>query len=1273
MDRHPYTFCFNRLFANETKDILQSRKFIRMNTQFVLSLLLVTVVLFLLLRVQKAYEPFAPDLEAEMKAMYDVSRDTYIETGKKRYNRFSDPMDVFRPGITRNMTPEGVQQLDKKIYNAIVSKDLLPADPFHQLSKTGLAVTNTNVQERLPPESILLKAARKCETQLGRDKCSILGTKEYALCGVCIKEGTDVDEKNKDTHIGGLLVIPKDREMAEKIALDENTEPIYQATTGSCPPGFLFVDRKECEKAVNRQNCKEIGTTGGFDGGKTIEGKKMDSQGISCAACPISGPTTFIYENPEGANASKTGQRIYNIRLRAITPSGTGRNSFGVYGKPGNTTTTVLMASAQALGGNEVELNINGVYEGQHLEIKVIQEFPHRPVGKVEVFIADREGQEIQNDPEMKNLKGDGWAKGVYGFTKNMARNFCERIGTTLATADDLNNAYENGAQVCRAGHLEGAGLPSWPSQAFQKDGWCGTTRVNTWHDIPHGLAGAWCKGIKPPIGTYKNAMGQEISIYPWFMPYTFAKGAEPSQEDMITMNSQHGIDYQAPNYRGVCLQWETRVGDTTLRRLPVEPSIVAVMGQNPRTVTSDGQRLFNILRRFGTFHSSRMIASPKPAQASSILPNQFWIWNNMKGTSSKAIELSLTVEVPGIFANPQYVEDIPLCPRGPIVKTKNTLALLRESPCAKDGQAPGKYSIECLTSVFIGAGGDSYMGKLSPLVSSANMDKLRFKAPGEPRDLDEMMEYLLNLYSIASTGRDSNGILVGKTSKERRTMINEAGQAMLGIDIVSPCEEVKEDEQGNILLVAKQAPFDADCMDYLYTNAGKEDLIGGGTAPSNSKLGATYTNIADRFSGLRSSEKDKDREKHPFMACQRTGTLAPIDANGKPNNVIINRMNALAMAQGGSAHSIQKQFNDVYQLANKSLDGALEVSKEEAQQQQAAVQMCYGIDKAVSATSHTGCGVMARFVRVLRPQSGIWSRNNLDVSIQISQIQVFDGMGNELAKNKPTTTYKSLGWAPNSICPPKNAVDGNAFPRSVNNIFIDEYSNDDYSQFWMVDLGDVYEIRKVAYFNRTDCCNHRSLDMPIQLLDADKKVVAQQLLSEQSVTQFKETLEFSKADVTIPIPIANIVPGINVRFRTAVMHSGFLVPNQNKMASCIKIKGGDLFLLEQANFAVRKGLNEQMGAVSFESVKFPGLFLTAVQGSENMFLAAPGNPSFASFVVRPALNGAPSMVSLECFAKPGFFVKTNNRQAEVVTLQNMAGASNPHHTLSACFQIERV
>ena len=53
----------------------------------------------------------------------------------------------------------------------------------------------------------------------------------------------------------------------------------------------------------------------------------------------------------------------------------------------------------------------------------------------------------------------------------------------------------------------------------------------------------------------------------------------------------------------------------------------------------------------------------------------------------------------------------------------------------------------------------------------------------------------------------------------------------------------------------------------------------------------------------------------------------------------------------------------------------------------------------------------------------------------------------------------------------PQTAVDGDANPRSYPSIF---HSNEGAGGWWMVDLGANFNVRRVVYYNRRDCCSNR-------------------------------------------------------------------------------------------------------------------------------------------------------------------------------------------------------
>jgi hypothetical protein len=197
--------------------------------------------------------------------------------------------------------------------NAAMSTSELTASPGEP---TLLGVNREKVTAQMPPPNGVLTAAKKCESLKTRASCAKLDDPAFKNCGICIKGGSPYSEENPGKHIGGLLVLPEDRAFAEETAKEQGVKPIYEATVGSCPPGYLFVNRRECEREVNRADCKEVGESGGFAGGKTDEGLKVGLD--KCAQVPSAGESTYIYE-PKGNNTRK-----FRVNLRVLAPTGTG-------------------------------------------------------------------------------------------------------------------------------------------------------------------------------------------------------------------------------------------------------------------------------------------------------------------------------------------------------------------------------------------------------------------------------------------------------------------------------------------------------------------------------------------------------------------------------------------------------------------------------------------------------------------------------------------------------------------------------------------------------------------------------------------------------------------------------------------------------------------------------------------------------------------------------------------------------------------------------------
>jgi hypothetical protein len=656
------------------------------------------------------------------------NRDVYIRRSKERYNKFSDTNDVTKGNFAGANDPYEMEIANRELQEVSQTADL-QADPT---APTLQGIKNIGTQYKVAPPSILLADARRCEAKKGRDACSALGTGKMKECGVCIKGGTSYGEPDKEgQHIGGMLILGDEKYMAEEEARNTGGAPLYNPTLGECPEGYFFVDKAACTKAVNRQDCKEAGESGGFEGGKNIEGKTVIDK---CAAAPLAGDTIYVFE---------TKGRKFDVFLRIIPPSGITVN-VDVNGKKGSF-------------DKESRLRISKVTEGQQLTVSITE-----------------------------------------------AKSYVSKDGVER---------------------------------------------------------------------------------------------------------------------RGILLQWEDESGR---RKGNFESSLIAVNGAK-----GGEDRIFPNLRKLGTYAQSVQIAEPRGTDGSKMLLTTPWLWGNVATVQT----VNFAAKVPGTFADPIYPEDRPIVPYGPLIAQKSTLELLRAGPCMKPDQKPGKYGATCLKTLFIGAGGDYYRGKLV----SDGLDKLNTIGDGSAETISN---YLSGLYTVATRGKTPTGM------KASMVEINDAAMKMFGMEIVSPCEDIMEDEEGRIMLVPKMGGLDADCLDYLWMNTGNDRSRGNEDPTRNTNLKNTYTWIWDRYSGLRSKEgTKKEREANPFTACQRTGTLAPKNASGRVNDAAVYEANSK-----GSLENIQNYYNKIHYEAN-FIGGTGTVAQSKRAEHDAALEKCYGVKRSGSAT----------------------------------------------------------------------------------------------------------------------------------------------------------------------------------------------------------------------------------------------------------------------------------------------------------------------------------
>lgn len=362
---------------------------------------------------------------------------------------------------------------------------------------------------------------------------------------------------------------------------------------------------------------------------------------------------------------------------------------------------------------------------------------------------------------------------------------------------------------------------------------------------------------------------------------------------------------------RAVIIQYESTDGRRVSR---IESSITKLNG-----VMRDTEGNISVMRKYGTYASSGVILLPRPSSGSKILTDSAWFWGAGGGA-----KLTLDISVPGTFLDPVYSEDNVLTPSGALISKKSTFDMLRISPCEKADQKPGKYSLACLKTLFTSAGGDPYRGKL------ANDGMLELNKIGDGTAAS-ISTYLDGLYNIATRGKTREGM------KATMTEINDAAMKMFGFELVSPCEDIYEDERGTIGLMPKVGGLDADCLDYLWTNTGNDRSRGDEDRSRNTSLKNTYVSIFDRYSGLRAGEGSAaERAAAPFATCTRAGTLSPKNTRGAVNAGAA----SLANSKGGVA-AVQDFYNSVYKAANYK--GGSAATKEE---HASALLQCYGIQR---------------------------------------------------------------------------------------------------------------------------------------------------------------------------------------------------------------------------------------------------------------------------------------------------------------------------------------
>lgn len=323
-------------------------------------------------------------------------------------------------------------------------------------SDTNTTTTVLSTSGKLPGRNKIAVQASFCESKVGVGSCALLDDPAFSKsCGVCIKGGTRSIDQTTGEWKGGLYMDSEDHERSKV----EKLPP--QPSAGACPPGYFFVDRASCEKGVNRLECSEAGTAGGWNG------PSASLVNSKCAECSPGGP--FLYD---------TKKRPFLVQLRCLAPAGTGLTTIKLLRKG------TLIGSIELNGTEQVLVSSETVIEGDALELEVVQEVATHTTGQAEVYAVGRPG---------------------YSFTQNTATMMCKSLGARLATTGELEEAQSAGADWCASGHVSD-GPPIYPIQVSRSG--CGATGINTYGTISD-LRVATCYGIKP-------ASTESTKIYPF-------------------------------------------------------------------------------------------------------------------------------------------------------------------------------------------------------------------------------------------------------------------------------------------------------------------------------------------------------------------------------------------------------------------------------------------------------------------------------------------------------------------------------------------------------------------------------------------------------------------------------------------------------------------------------------------------------------------------------------------------------------------------------------
>lgn len=459
--------------------------------------------------------------------------------------------------------------------------------------------------------------------------------------------------------------------------------------------------------------------------------------------------------------------------------------------------------------------------------------------------------------------------------------------------------------------------------------------------------------------------------------------------------------------------------------------------------------------------------------------------------------------------------EEVSRCTAGPYVTTPDAASFLDSDPCYKKGTGPGNYNLECLQNM-VDANGCFSDGKGYP--KDPTTAAVLLMAPsGQPRTISEIADFIYEQAVITATGVDMAGNTLTLPQQSKASVF------CTGIPITSPCDFGNKDT----------GPLTVACIDYLWKNTG-----------SSGALGPTY----DRFSQATSLFS---KGKVPRF-CQSTGTLAPVDDNGKTNS------NNLKYWQDfGGVKAVKAAMAQVH------LDANSEMSDEDKKD---ALMQCYGTTLAQrpmpSSASSTGCkytcGSPIQKVRI--------TQTNGDYFLQCGQLAVYNSIGENVAMGSTVTITGTDGILGTGETTTALMNDGKLKPHAG-------FLSKSRGAYVTLDLGTTMDIITITYYSSTaGVFQNWSVGLKIEGLDSNNTV-----LFSESITKAADYTVFNLRNAN-----ANVEECMKCENKTGKQvywiargSSGpeYSLVQDDAVSTCESL-GGKVATMQQINAAIVNGMN---------------------------------------------------------------------------------------------------